>query len=88
MNTTVLIIVIYILVTALHLTMVIITISYDGNVFLLKLLPQDLKEQTRMNWFGCIVTSLSLLAITPIVWIGRFIYWLFHIERREDERSE
>ena len=41
--------------------------------------PWDLRETTHMNWFGCIFTSTLLFILLPLVWVGRFIYWLSHI---------
>jgi len=42
-------------------------------------MPSDIKDNTDMNWFGCIVCYILLFILFPIVNIGKVIYWLFHI---------
>ena len=44
-----------------------------------KILPWDLMRYSDMNNAGCIVASIGLFILFPIVWIGTFFYWLFHI---------
>lgn len=46
-------------------------------------MPRDIKNNTKMNWFGCIVCYILLFIIFPIFNIGKFIYWLFHVKRGE-----
>ncbi len=51
---------------------------YDAwNVFIP--MPKDIKDNTEMNWFGCIVCYILLFILFPVWNIGQFIYWLFHI---------
>ncbi len=42
-------------------------------------MPKDIKDNTEMNWFGCIVCYILLFILFPILYIGKLIYWLFHI---------
>ena len=49
----------------------------------LRLLPWDLHKNTKMNWLGCIVSSIFLFISLPGVWIGRFIYWAFHVHKNK-----
>lgn len=42
-------------------------------------MPKDFKNNTNMNWFGCIVCYIFLFILFPILYIGKLIYWLFHI---------
>ena len=48
-----------------------------------KLLPQDIKKRSKMNWFGCILGSLVWFLISPVLYLivnlVRFIYWVCHI---------
>lgn len=48
-------------------------------------LPSDFKDETDMNWFGCIICYLLLFILFPILNICKFIYWLFHINSVEVE---
>ena len=41
--------------------------------------PIELKESTTMNWFGVIVTFTLYSIISPIIFICKAVYWLFHI---------
>lgn len=42
-------------------------------------MPKDIKNNTKMNWFGCIVCYIGLFILFPIQNIGKLIYWLFHV---------
>ena len=48
-----------------------------------KLLPQDIKKRSTMNWFGCVLGSLVWFLISPVFYLIinliRFIYWVCHI---------
>lgn len=41
--------------------------------------PKDLKKYTDMNLFGCCVLYILLILFSPIIFIGKMIYLLFHI---------
>ena len=41
--------------------------------------PKTLKDCTTMNWFGVIVCWTLWSICSPIMLIGKGIYWLFHI---------
>ena len=42
-------------------------------------MPGDFRDNTEMNWFGCIVCYIFSFLFFPIPNICKFIYWLFHI---------
>ena len=42
-------------------------------------MPKDIKNNTKMNWFGCIICYIGLFILFPIENICKVIYWLFHI---------
>ena len=52
-------------------------VTNDVEAF--ELLPNDLHDNTYMNWAGCIITSIVLFILLPLPWLGRLIYTLFHI---------
>ncbi len=39
----------------------------------------DIREETSMNIFGCVLVFILLLICCPIGYIFKFIYWLCHI---------
>lgn len=51
--------------------------KYAWNVYIP--MPKDIKNNTNMNWLGCIVCYILLFILLPIWYIGKVIYWLFHI---------
>ena len=46
-----------------------------------RVLPHDLYKRTDMNMVGCIIISILLLIVLPIVWIYRLFYIIFHMGR-------
>ncbi|MBO7691969.1 MAG: hypothetical protein J6T10_04955 [Methanobrevibacter sp.] len=42
-------------------------------------MPKDIKNNTKMNWFGCIVCYIGLFILFPIQNICKLVYWLFHV---------
>jgi len=49
----------------------------------------DIYDGTSMNWFGCILVSISIIMFNPIVSIGwliyKLIYFICHVGRKDDE---
>ncbi len=41
--------------------------------------PATLKRSTKMNWVGCILTWLALGIVSPLMFIYKCIYNLFHL---------
>jgi hypothetical protein len=41
--------------------------------------PATLKRCTRMNWVGCILTWIGLGLVSPLMFIYKCIYNLFHL---------
>ena len=58
--------------------------------FFAYMLPWQLYKKTKMNMFGCIVVSIVGLLLVPLFWTVSFIYWAFHVGRRnkEDEQEK
>lgn len=63
----------------ISITLVLYDWSNDGVTT--EILPQELYYNTDMNWVGCIIVSILLLALIPLVWLYRLFYMLFHIGR-------
>ncbi len=56
-----------------------IILCNGGAEWFFTMLPWDLHDSGKMNWFGCVLASLVLFILFPPYWIGRFIYWLCHV---------
>lgn len=41
--------------------------------------PASLKRGTKMNWVGCVLTWIALGIVSPLMFIYKCIYNLFHI---------
>jgi hypothetical protein len=41
--------------------------------------PATLKRRTKMNWVGCTLTWLGLGLVSPLMFIYKCIYNLFHL---------
>ena len=52
------------------------TIEYDTYVLMT---PISLHKNTRMNWFGCVLTWIAFGLISPIVFVFKLFYFLFHL---------
>ena len=48
------------------------------------LTPIHLHHYTKMNWFGCYVAWLLLGIASPIVFIVKFCWFIFHIGKFEE----
>lgn len=48
------------------------------------LTPIHLHHYTKMNWFGCYATWLLLGIISPIIFIIKLGWFIFHIGKFED----
>ena len=46
-----------------------------------RVLPHDLYKRTNMNMIGCVIVSILLFIVLPIVWIYRLLYIIFHLGR-------
>lgn len=45
----------------------------------LPFLPNEMRQASRMNWAGCIITSILMFVILPIPYILRALVFLFHV---------
>lgn len=41
--------------------------------------PATLKRSTKMNWVGCVLTWIALGIVSPLMFIYKCIYNLFHL---------
>lgn len=41
--------------------------------------PISLHDYTEMNWIGCVLTWLMFALISPIMFIPKLCYFLFHL---------
>lgn len=46
-----------------------------------RVLPHDLYKRTNMNMIGCVIVSILLFIVLPIIWIYRLLYIIFHLGR-------
>lgn len=48
--------------------------------------PNNLYRSTKMNFFGCYISSLVICLLVPVYCVPAvviyFIYWIFHIGRK------
>ena len=51
--------------------------KYAWNVYIP--MPKDFKNNTEMNWLGCVVCYIGLFILFPIQNICKLVYWLFHV---------
>lgn len=73
-------IIIYVVLSvAVSITLALYDYFEDGVTT--EILPQELYYNTDMNWVGCIIVSILLLVLIPLVWLYRLFYMLFHIGR-------
>lgn len=53
--------------------------KYDEGKEYHLLSPATLKRSTKINWVGCILTWLGLGIVSPLMFVYKCIYNLFHI---------
>ena len=46
--------------------------------------PSNLYKDTRMNKVGCWIVAILCHMLGGAAWIWKFIYWIFHIGRKEE----
>ena len=63
----------------LNTVMSIVVLVCDDAHIIRFMLPNDLKKNTKMNWFGCSVISLICFALFPLIYLYRLFEFLFHI---------
>lgn len=56
--------------------------SGDPIMFSDNFIVKELYDRTEMNIFGCIVSSILLCILLPLIAIIRIIYLIFHIGRK------
>lgn len=49
--------------------------------------PKVIYRNTKMNIFGCTFLWLLLRAASPLASIWLFVYWAFHVGRKDTEPS-
>lgn len=45
--------------------------------------PQEIYKCTNLNMFACILLFLFLLIINPLFYIAKFLYFIFHVGRKD-----
>jgi hypothetical protein len=64
----------------LHLVIgVPVIVGFGESWNVLTPMPKDLKDNTEMNWFGCIICFILLFLMCPLFYIPKIIYWICHI---------
>ncbi len=46
--------------------------------------PKDIYNRTRFNMFGSWFLFIGLCIISPFMAFGKFIYWIFHVGRKDE----
>lgn len=49
----------------------------------LAVIPKEIYEINNLNMFGCWIVFLISFIFNPMFYIAHFIYWLFHVGRKE-----
>ena len=44
--------------------------------------PKYIYDNSKLNWFGAVVSFLGLFLLFPVYYLMLGIYWLFHIGRK------
>lgn len=47
--------------------------------------PKVIYRNTKMNIFGCTLLWLLLRAASPLATIWLFVYWVFHVGRKDEK---
>lgn len=50
--------------------------------------PRQIYECNNMNMFGCVVLFMASLMINPLFYIAHFLYWIFHVGRKDWTRRD
>lgn len=72
-------------------TILFIYIIYAVFVFLvtmkdfgkIEITPKQIYECNHMNMFGCVVLFVGLIIINPLFYMAHFVYWIFHVGRKD-----
>ena len=64
----------------------ILSLLFLGDMKICLLTPNEIYENTNLNWFGCIFVWFLEFIINPIMWvcitIGKIVKWLFTVGRK------
>lgn len=52
--------------------------DFDG----MAVTPKEIYDSNNINMFGCIIVFMICFILNPLFYIAHFIYWLFHVERK------
>lgn len=50
--------------------------------------PKEIYNTTNFNMFGCTLLWIFFVAINPLGFLFRFIYFLFHVGRKHKEEDD
>lgn len=45
--------------------------------------PKQIHECNDLNMFDCVLLSILSIAINPSLAVVRFLYWIFHVGRKD-----
>ena len=47
--------------------------------------PKVIYRNSKMNIFGCSILWLLLRAVSPLATLWLFVYWVFHVGRKDEK---
>lgn len=57
-------------------------VMYYQNEIELPNTPKDIYDNFNVNWFGAITLYLLIIILLPIIYLGKFIYFIFTAGRK------
>ena len=64
---------------------VLFCIALESEYYIVtNLTPSNLYKNTSMNKVGCWIVCILCFILGGAAWIWKFIYWIFHIGRKDD----
>lgn len=45
--------------------------------------PKQIYECNNLNMFGCVVLFIVSIIINPLFFVAHFLYWIFHVGRKD-----
>lgn len=74
--------------TILIIYVIVITVTFLSTVWSFKGLcstPAELYECNNLNMFGCVFVYIVFVLLDPLLFVVKFLYWIFHTGREVDE---
>ena len=70
--------------TGIFWLIVSVAVEFSMTAFHIIWTPKDIYNRTKFNMFGSWLLFIGLCIISPFMAIGKFIYWIFHVGRKDD----